>query len=167
MCIKAVYPGSFDPITYGHIDIIERGLKLFDKVVVAILINPNKKPLFTVEERIAMIKKSVSHLPQEKIEVSSFTGLLVDYVKKVNAKAILRGIRAISDFEYEFQMALTNRKLLKEVDTVFMMPDERFSYLSANLVREVASFGGDISYFVPKHVEEKLKEKFKKGEKNV
>ena len=164
MCVIAVYPGSFDPITYGHIDIIERGSKLFDKVVVAILINPNKTPLFTVEERLEMIKKSLKHLPQDKIQISSFSGLLVDYVKKINAKAILRGIRAISDFEYEFQMALTNRRLLKKVDTVFMMPDERYSYLSANLVREIASFGGDISHFVPPHVEKKLKEKFKKGE---
>lgn len=164
MCVIAVYPGSFDPITYGHIDIIERGSKLFDKVVVAILINPNKTPLFTVKERLEMIKKSLEHLPQDKIEISSFSGLLVDYVKKINAKAILRGIRAISDFEYEFQMALTNRRLLKKVDTVFMMPDERYSYLSANLVREIASFGGDISHFVPPHVEKKLKEKFKKGE---
>ncbi len=164
MCVIAVYPGSFDPITYGHIDIIERGSKLFDKVVVAILINPNKKPLFTVEERLEMIRNSLGHLPEEKIEISSFSGLLVDYVKKINAKAILRGIRAISDFEYEFQMALTNRRLLKKVDTVFMMPDERYSYLSANLVREIASFGGDISHFVPPHVEKKLKEKFKKGE---
>ena len=164
MCVIAVYPGSFDPITYGHIDIIERGCKLFDRVVVAILINPNKTPLFTVEERLEMISKSLKHLPQEKIKVSSFSGLLVDYVKKVNAKAILRGIRAISDFEYEFQMALTNRRLLKTVDTVFMMPDERYSYLSANLVREIASFGGDISHFVPPHVEKRLKEKFGKGE---
>ncbi len=164
MCVKAVYPGSFDPITFGHIDIIERGLKLFDKIVVAILINPAKTPLFTVQERIEMIRESIKHLPEEKIEVSSFTGLLVDYVKTIKAKAILRGIRAISDFEYEFQMALTNRKLLKDVDTVFMMPDERFSYLSANLVREVATFGGDISHFVPSHVEKKLKEKFLKGD---
>ncbi len=164
MCVKAVYPGSFDPITYGHIDIIERGVKLFDKVVVAILINPQKKPLFTVEERLEMIKQSLTDLPQNKIEISSFTGLLVDYVKKIQARAILRGIRAISDFEYEFQMALTNRRLLKKVDTVFMMPDEKYSYLSANLVREIASFGGDISHFVPPHVEKRLKEKFKKGE---
>ena len=161
MKVKAVYPGSFDPITYGHIDIIERGLKLFDKIVVAILVNPHKTPLFSVEERLELIKESVKHLDNSRIEVSSFSGLLVDYVKKIEAKAILRGIRAISDFEYEFQMALTNRKLLKEVDTVFMMPDERYSYLSANLVREVASFGGDISHFVPVHVAEKLKEKFK------
>ncbi len=164
MCVKAVYPGSFDPITYGHIDIIERGSKLFDKVVVAILINPQKNPLFTVEERLEMIKESLKHIPENKIEISSFSGLLVDYVKEIQAKAILRGIRAISDFEYEFQMALTNRRLLKKVDTVFMMPDERYSYLSANLVREIASFGGDISHFVPPHVAEKLKEKFNKGE---
>ena len=164
MCVIAVYPGSFDPVTYGHIDIIERGLKLFDKVIVAILINPNKKPLFTVEERLQMIKSSVKHLPEKKLEISSFEGLLVDYINKTKAKAILRGIRAISDFEYEFQMALTNRRLLKNVDTVFMMPDERYSYLSANLVREIASFGGDVSHFVPAHVAEKLKEKFKKGE---
>lgn len=153
----AIYPGSFDPITNGHIDIIERGLKIFDKIFVGVLINNTKKPLFSVKERIEMIKQSID---SDKLIVESFDGLLVDYVTKVNANAILRGIRAISDFEFEFQMALMNRKLLKSVDTVFMMPDEKYSYLSSKLVREVAKFKGDIKPFVPQIVADKLKEKF-------
>ncbi len=153
----AIYPGSFDPITNGHLDIINRGLKIFDKVIVGVLLNSSKKPLFSVSERIEMIKSSIQ---SNRLEVNSFDGLLVDYVEKTGADAILRGIRAISDFEYEFQMALMNRKLLKTVDTVFMMPDEKYSYLSSKLVREVAKFNGNIEPFVPKIVIEKLKEKF-------
>ena len=156
----AVYPGSFDPITYGHLDLIERGERLFDRVVVGVLINHSKKPLFTVEERMDMISNVVQEKGLKQVEIISFDGLLVDFVKKINANAILRGIRAISDFEYEFQMALMNRKLLKKVDTVFMMPDEKFSYLSSKLVREVARFKGDISSFVPELVARKLSEKF-------
>jgi len=153
----AIYPGSFDPITNGHIDIINRGLRIFDKIIVGVLVNSTKKPLFSVSERIDMIKASID---SDRLEISSFNGLLVDYVEKLNADAILRGIRAISDFEYEFQMALMNRKLLKSVDTVFMMPDEKYSYLSSKLVREVARFNGDITPFVPDIVVKKLKEKF-------
>lgn len=158
----AIYPGSFDPITYGHIDIINRGLKIFDKIVVGVLINTSKKPLFSVSERIEMIEQSIE---SDRLEVHGFEGLLVDYVNNLGANAILRGIRAISDFEFEFQMALMNRKLLNSVDTVFMMPDEKYSYLSSKLVREVARFNGNIKPFVPQLVEQKLKEKFDKDKK--
>ncbi len=159
----AVYPGSFDPITNGHLDIIRRGLKLFDRVVVAVLVNREKNTLFTVGERMDMITESLDDVEPGRIEIASFNGLLVDYVKDIDADAILRGIRAISDFEFEFQMALMNRKLLKTVDTVFMMPDERFSYLSSRLVREVAAFDGDVSCFVPPGVHRKLKAKFRRN----
>ena len=155
----AVYPGTFDPITNGHLDIIFRGLKLFDRVIVAVLINREKDTMFTVGERTEMIAEATRDVLPGRIEITSFGGLLVNYVRESGADAILRGIRAISDFEYEFQMALMNRKLLKQVDTVFMMPDERYSYLSSKLVREVASFGGDVSVFVPDFVEKRLKTK--------
>ncbi|PJB82660.1 MAG: pantetheine-phosphate adenylyltransferase [Acidobacteria bacterium CG_4_9_14_3_um_filter_49_7] len=155
----AVYPGTFDPITNGHLDIIFRGMKLFDHVIVAVLVNREKDTMFTVGERMEMIAKATRDVPPGRIEITSFGGLLVNYVRESGADAILRGIRAISDFEYEFQMALMNRKLLKQVDTVFMMPDERYSYLSSKLVREVASFGGDVSVFVPDFVEKCLKTK--------
>ncbi len=155
----AVYPGSFDPVTNGHLDIISRGLKLFDRVIVAVLVNREKNTMFTVGERMEMISEATRNMLSERIEITSFDGLLVNYVRERCADAILRGIRAISDFEYEFQMALMNRKLLKQVDTVFMMPDERYSYLSSKLVREVASFGGDVSVFVPGFVEKRLKTK--------
>ncbi|RLE17502.1 MAG: pantetheine-phosphate adenylyltransferase [Acidobacteria bacterium] len=155
----AVYPGSFDPVTNGHLDIISRGLKLFDRVIVAVLVNREKNTMFTVGERMEMISEATRNMLSERIEITSFDGLLVNYVRERGADAILRGIRAISDFEYEFQMALMNRKLLKQVDTVFMMPDERYSYLSSKLVREVASFGGDVSVFVPGFVEKRLKTK--------
>ncbi|NOZ13126.1 MAG: pantetheine-phosphate adenylyltransferase [Acidobacteria bacterium] len=155
----AVYPGTFDPVTNGHLDIISRGLKLFDRVIVAVLVNRQKNTMFSVRERMDMISEATKNTLPSRIEVTSFNGLLVNYVQECGADAILRGIRAISDFEYEFQMALMNRKLLKQVDTVFMMPDERFSYLSSKLVREVASFGGDVSAFVPGFVEDRLKAK--------
>jgi len=157
----AVYPGTFDPITNGHLDIISRGMKLFDRVIVAVLINREKDTMFTVGERMEMIAEATRDVLPGRIEITSFGGLLVNYVRESGADAILRGIRAISDFEYEFQMALMNRKLLKQVDTVFMMPDERYSYLSSKLVREVASFGGDVSVFVPDFVEKRLKIKCK------
>lgn len=158
----AIYPGSFDPITNGHLDIIRRGLRLFDRVEVAVLLNKDKKTLFTVGERMEMITEALADVEPGRITVASFNGLLVDYVREKNAHAILRGIRAISDFEFEFQMALMNRKLLKTVDTVFMMPDERFSYLSSRLVREVASFGGNVTCFVPPVVQRKLEMKFRR-----
>lgn len=158
----AIYPGSFDPITNGHLDIIRRGLRLFDRVEVAVLLNKDKNTLFTVGERMEMITEALADVEPGRITVASFNGLLVNYVREKDADAILRGIRAISDFEFEFQMALMNRKLLKTVDTVFMMPDERFSYLSSRLVREVASFGGNVNCFVPPVVQRKLEMKFRR-----
>ena len=143
----AVYPGTFDPITNGHLDIIERGSRLFDRVVIAILSNVEKAPLFTLSERVDLIKDSVS--PMRNVSVETFSGLLVDYVHSRRAHVIVRGLRAISDFEYEFQMALMNRRLDPEVETVFMMPAEAYSYLSSRLVKEVASLGGDVSGLVP------------------
>ena len=158
----AIYPGSFDPITNGHLDIIRRGLRLFDRVEIAVLVNKEKNTLFTVGERMEMITEALVDVEPGRVNVASFNGLLVDYVREKGADAILRGIRAISDFEFEFQMALMNRKLLKTVDTVFMMPDERFSYLSSRLVREVAGFGGNIACFVPPAVQQKLEMKFRR-----
>jgi len=154
----AVYPGSFDPVTNGHIDIVERGLKVFDKIIVAILHNSSKKFLFTIEERIKMIEESLSGF--SNIEVDSFEGLLVDYAKKREANAILRGMRAVSDFEYEFQLALMNRKLNKDVQTVFLMTGLRWIFTSSSIIKEAARFGGDIEGMVPPVVNRKLKEKF-------
>ena len=153
----AVYPGTFDPITYGHIDIIKRALNVFDKVIIAISVDSTKNPLFTVEERIKMISESVKDI--QRIEIDSFSGLLVDYAKKTNAIAIIRGLRAVSDFEYEFQMALMNRRLNETIETVFLMPNEKFTYLNSSIVREVVSLGGDISDFVPENVKNELKKK--------
>jgi len=154
----AIYPGTFDPITFGHIDIIERAISLFDKVIVAIAQNPAKKPLFTIEERKEMILDATKHL--QNVEVDAFQGLLVDYARLRQANAVIRGLRAVSDFEYELQMALMNRKLNEEVVTVFLMPHEQYVYLNSTIVREVASFGGDVSHLVPELVNRKLKEKF-------
>jgi len=155
----AIYPGTFDPLTNGHIDIIKRGLKLFDTVIVAILHNPEKKTLFTVEERLELIEKSLNGV--QNIEVDSFGGLLVDYAVKRDAHAILRGMRAVSDFEYEFQLALMNRRLNREVQTVFLMTGLRWIFTSSSVIKEAASFGGDIEGMVPKIVNQRLKEKFK------
>jgi pantetheine-phosphate adenylyltransferase len=154
----AIYPGTFDPLTNGHVDIIKRGRKLFDKVIVAILHNPQKKTLFTVDERIKLIEKSLEGL--SNIEVDSFGGLLVDYAVKRDAHAILRGMRAVSDFEYEFQLALMNRRLNRDVQTVFLMTGLRWIFTSSSIIKEAASFGGDIESMVPKIVYQKLKEKF-------
>ncbi|MBF0112409.1 MAG: pantetheine-phosphate adenylyltransferase [Desulfamplus sp.] len=157
----AIYPGSFDPLTNGHVDIIERGLKIFDKVIVAILFNPSKKALFSVEERLAMIKESfATHKNQENIIVESFDGLLVDYAKIKDAVAIIRGMRAISDFESEFQMALMNRKLSRDVQTIFLMTGLRWIFISSSIIKEVARFGGDISGMAPNPIKCKMKEKF-------
>ncbi len=145
--LVAVYPGTFDPITYGHLDIIERGRRLFDQVVVAILENAEKQPLFTVEERVELIREATGGSPN--VSVDTFSGLLVDYVRSSGAQVIVRGLRALSDFEYEFQMALMNRRLDARVETVFMMPAEAYSYLSSRLVKEVAFLGGDVSGLVP------------------
>lgn len=160
MGLIAIYPGTFDPITNGHIDIINRSLRLFDHIIIAIGSNPRKSPLFTLKERIVMIDESIRDLPG--VSVEAFEGLLVDFIRKHNARVIIRGLRAISDFEYEFQTALMNRKLDTEIETVFLMPSEEYSYLTSSLIKEVSRFGGDISSFVPKHVCAMLKEKFKK-----
>ena len=154
----AIYPGSFDPVTNGHLDIAERGLKLFDKVVVAILQNPVKSFLFTVEERLEMLEVSFQKYPN--IEVETFDGLLVDYAAKRKSHAILRGMRAVSDFEYEFQLALMNRRLNREVQTVFLMTGFRWIFTSSSIIKEAARFGGDIKDMVPSIVNQKLKDKF-------
>ena len=154
----AVFPGSFDPITNGHLDIIERGLSVFDQVVIAILINPEKSPLFTLEERVRIIRQAYRGEP--RVRVDTFSGLLVDYAEKVGASVIVRGLRAISDFEFEFQMALMNRRLNPRIETVFMMPAEGYSYLSSRLVKEVFQLGGRVSELVPPVVEKRLQEKY-------
>ncbi|MEA3417010.1 MAG: pantetheine-phosphate adenylyltransferase [Thermodesulfobacteriota bacterium] len=154
----AVYPGSFDPITNGHLDIIERGLKLFDKIIVVILYNSTKKCLFTIEERIKMIEESLSGF--SNVEVDKFNGLLINYAKKREANTILRGMRAVSDFEYEFQLALMNRRLNREIQTVFLMTGLRWIFTSSSIIKEAARFGGDIEGMVPPVVNRKLKEKF-------
>jgi len=159
---KVVYPGTFDPLTNGHLDIIKRALNLFDIVIVAIGENPNKKPLFSMEERILLVKEAVKEIPESyRIEVEGFTGLLVDFVKKKSACAIIRGLRAISDFEYEMQLALMNRKLSNSIDTVFLIPSLKWIFLSSSIVKEAAKLGGKIDDLVPEAVAKKLKEKFK------
>jgi pantetheine-phosphate adenylyltransferase len=154
----AVYPGTFDPITNGHLSIVNRALKIFDKLIIAILNNPQKEPLFSIEERITMIKDVLRS--KSNIEVDVFDGLLVDYVIKKKSNVVLRGIRALSDFEYEFQMALMNRKLNRDVQSIFLMTDYKWFYISSTIIKEAASFNGDISGLVPPSVCEKLKEKF-------
>jgi pantetheine-phosphate adenylyltransferase len=153
----AIYPGSFDPVTNGHLDLIERGEKMFDLVIVAVLKNAEKQPLFTVGERAEMLREVTRNWPG--VEVDVFEGLLVDYARKRHAGVILRGIRAISDYEYELQMALMNRKLEPRLETVFMIPGEPYSYLSSRLVREIAQFGGPLDGFVPSVVEQRLRAK--------
>jgi pantetheine-phosphate adenylyltransferase len=157
----AIYPGSFDPLTFGHLDVVERSARLFDRVVMAIITNPQKSPLFTVEERREIIREIVtSQFPN--VEVDVFHGLLVDYAQRKNAQVIVRGIRAVTDYEYEFQMALMNRRLEPRIETVFMMPAENYSYLSSRLVKEIAELGGSVEGLVPRTVEERLKERFKR-----
>ncbi len=153
-----IYPGTFDPITFGHLDVIQRASELFDVVIVAVLENASKKPLFTKEERVEMIKHSIHGMTN--VEVDVFDGLLVEYAKQKGAIAIIRGLRAVSDFEYEFQMALMNRKISNGVTTVFLMPHEKYTYLNSSIVRELARLKANVSDFVPAHVAEKLKEKF-------
>lgn len=156
---KAIYPGSFDPITNGHVDIIQRGKKIFDKIIVGVLDNPKKMPLFSAEERVELIRKTFAG--DNAVEVKTFGGLLVEFARQNQADAVIRGLRAISDFEYEFQMALMNRKLWSDIETLFMMPSLKYSFLSSNLVKEVFQLGGCIKDLVPPVVEEALKNKFK------
>jgi pantetheine-phosphate adenylyltransferase len=153
----AIYPGSFDPVTNGHLDLIERGQKMFDRLIVAVLKNTEKEPMFSVPERVEMLREVTGHW--ESVEIDVFEGLLVDYARKRGAAVILRGIRAVSDYEYELQMALMNRKLEPRLETVFMMPGETYSYLSAKVVREIAHFGGPLAGLVPPTVEQRLRAK--------
>jgi len=157
--VIAIYPGSFDPLTNGHIDLIERGSKIFDRLIVAILRNSEKQPLFSVAERREMLQAMVRSKRWKNVAVDTFDGLLVDYAVKKKAQAVLRGIRAISDYEYELQMALMNRKLQPHLETVFMMPALSYSYLSSRLVREIAQLGGSVTGLVPESVEKQLREK--------
>jgi len=154
----AIYPGSFDPITNGHVDIIERGLRIFDQIIVAVLENPKKEALFTTQERVAMIQEIFAAEP--RVKVNSFDGLLVDFARKHQARIVMRGLRAISDFEFEFQMALMNRKLNPELETLFMMPNLNYTFLSSRLVKEIYMLGGCIKGLVPETVEKRLREKF-------
>ncbi|GAA5521690.1 pantetheine-phosphate adenylyltransferase [Aliifodinibius salicampi] len=157
----ALYPGSFDPFTYGHLDILERATDLFDKIIVTIAINNRKDSVFSGDEREALIQQSIEDKEwSSRVEIQQFTGLLVDFAKEKNAQTLVRGVRQISDFEYEFRMALTNRRLAPDVDTVFLMPNEQLTFISASLVKEVGYWGGDLSSFVPEHVAKALKEKF-------
>jgi pantetheine-phosphate adenylyltransferase len=159
----AIYPGSFDPVTNGHLDILQRGSQLFDKIIVTILCNPTKQSLFTIEERTEMLHQSIDELTDLNgtVEVDAYQGLLVDYAAKREAAAILRGMRAVSDFEYEFQLALMNRRLNRNVQTVFLMTGMRWIFTSSSIIKEAARFGGDISDMVPELVHKRLKEKFK------
>jgi pantetheine-phosphate adenylyltransferase len=157
----AVYPGSFDPITNGHLDIIERARNLCDRLVLAVLVNDEKKPLFSVEERMRMLRDHVSGKPGADVEAREFSGLLVEFAHSVGARMIVRGLRAMSDFEYEFQMALMNRRLAPNVETVFLMAKEEYSYVSSRLVKEVARLGGDVSGLTPPGVNDALKKAFR------
>lgn len=159
--VRAIYPGSFDPITSGHLDILERADTLFDDITIAVIENPEKNTLFTVEERVSLIRETISHL--KHVHIGSFHGLLVDYAAQQKATVLIRGLRAVSDFDYEFQMALTNRKMSPELETVFLMTDHKYSYLSSSFVKHIAKLGGNVSGtgMVPKVVEKALKEKFK------
>lgn len=162
----ALFPGSFDPITNGHLDLLERAAKLFEKVIITVAVNNRKESVFTGPERVALIKECIKDKSWENsIEIEQFTGLLIDYAKKKNVNVLLRGVRQISDFEYEFRMALTNRRLSPEIDTLFLMPDEQLTFISASIVKEVAYWGGDLSSFVPAAVARALHEKFKNNRK--
>jgi len=161
MCQKAIYPGTFDPVTYGHIDLIKRAAEIFSEVIVAVADNPRKKPVFTQKERVELLKKAVKDIPG--VTIGHFEGLVVDYARQQKAKVLIRGLRMISDFEYEFQMALTNRKLASDIETIFLMPHESYSYVSSHLLKEGASLGADLADFLPGFVEKALKQKLRKG----
>ena len=157
MCQKAIYPGSFDPVTYGHIDLIKRAQEIFGEVTVAVAHNPHKRPIFSVRERVAMLKKATKDMPG--VVVDDFDGLVVDYARKAKAKVLIRGLRMLSDFEYEFQMALTNRKLSPDIETIFLMPHESYSYISSKLLKEAAGLGAEVACFVPDFVAKALKKR--------
>jgi len=157
----AIYPGSFDPLTNGHLDVIQRAAKLFDRVTVAVAENESKNPLFTLTERVALVKMAVAHLPN--VQTDSFDCLLVEYVAAQKAGAIVRGLRAVSDFEFEFQLALMNRKLDENIETIFMMPKDTYTFLSSRIVKEIARLGGDVRSFVPPNVQAALKKKLKQA----
>jgi pantetheine-phosphate adenylyltransferase len=159
-----IYPGSFDPLTNGHLDVIQRAARLFDRVIVAVAENDGKHPLFTLAERAALVKQAVRPLP--RVETDIFNGLLVEYVVSRKAQAVLRGLRAVSDFEFEFQLALMNRKLNENVETIFMMPKDTYTFLSSRMVKEIARLGGDVGAFVPPHVRAALQKKLKPRKKN-
>src|SRR3989338_10264350 len=156
----AIYPGSFDPVTFGHVDLIKRASKIFDHVVIAIAKNVQKRPLFTLEERLEMLRTATKGI--KGFKVIPFEGLVTEYARRNKIKVIIRGLRVVSDFEYEFQMALTNRRLAEDIETVFLMPSERFSFLSSTLLKEASSLGADVSSFVPPFVEKKIKERLRK-----
>lgn len=165
---SAIYPGSFDPITNGHVDIIERGLQVFDRIVIAVLKNPKKQPLFTTKERVRMIQDIFAS--KKEVEVRAFDGLLVDFARAQDTRVVIRGLRAISDFEYEFQMALMNRSLAPDIETFFMMPSVNYTFLSSNVVREIAGLGGSVEGLVPGLVSRKLRAKmsaFQKSQKSI
>jgi pantetheine-phosphate adenylyltransferase len=155
-----VYPGSFDPVTNGHLDVIQRAAKLFDRVIVAVASNEGKQPLFSQDERVKLVAAATSQY--SNVETDAFNGLLVDYVEQRQAQAILRGLRAVSDFEFEFQLALMNRKLKEQIETIFMMPKDTYTFLSSRIIKEIARLGGDVSSFVPAHVGEALRKKLKR-----
>lgn len=156
----AIYPGSFDPLTNGHLDVIARAAKLFDKVIVAVATNDSKQPLFSLEERVELVRRSIPHIPQA--EADAFHGLLVDYVRQQKGQAIIRGLRAVSDFEFEFQLALMNRKLDESIETIFMMPKDTYTFLSSRIIKEIARLGGDVTSFLPPAVKEALLQKLLK-----
>ena len=162
MSTLAVYPGSFDPLTNGHVDIISRGTRIFDRIVVAILVNAEKAPLFTMDERVEIARTVFKEFPS--VEIDTFDGLLVDYAERRGAQAIVRGLRAVSDFEFEFQMALMNQRLKPAIETVFMMPAEQYTYISSRLIKEVFSLGGRVHGLVPELVEERLRRKVRMGD---
>lgn len=150
----AIYPGSFDPLTNGHLDVVQRATKLFDRIVVAVAKSESKHPLFKLEERVALVQQAVGHMP--RVKVDSFDGLLIEYVARRKAQAVVRGLRAVSDFEFEFQLALMNRKLDERIETIFMMPKDTYTFLSSRIVKEIARLGGDVTTFVPEHVQAAL-----------
>src|SRR3989442_10007143 len=156
----AIYPGSFDPLTNGHLDVVQRATKLFDRVIVAVAKSESKQPLFTLEERVEMVTRAIRHLPS--VEADCFDGLLVEYVARRSAQAVIRGLRAVSDFEFEFQLALMNRKLNEQIETIFMMPKDTYTFLSSRIVKEIAQLGGDVTAFLPAHVQTAMAERLRR-----